>query len=62
MSGLETFKEISMGGLSKDHLVSQLVETRIQFNAYAKILFEHERFSPIPKAEKVQFKKFNWLK
>ncbi len=57
MSGLETFKEISIGGITKDQLIKQLIEAGIQFNEYAKILFEHQRFSPINKPEKVQLVK-----
>jgi hypothetical protein len=57
MSGLETFKEISIGGITKDQLIKQLIEAGIQFNEYAKILFEHQRFSPINEPEKVQLVK-----
>jgi len=49
--GLDTFKEISVGGVSKEQLIQRLVAAGIQFNAYAKLLFEHPAFSPngIPK-------------
>ena len=57
MSGLETFKEISIGGITKDQLLRQLIEAGIQFNEYAKILFEHHAFSPINNPEKVQLVK-----
>jgi hypothetical protein len=57
MSELEIFKEISIGGITKDQLVKQLIEAGIQFNEYAKILFEHQRFSPSNKSEKVKLVK-----
>ena len=57
MTELEIFKTISIGGITKNQLIEQLVEAGIQFNEYAKILFEHRRFSPINKPEKVQLVK-----
>ncbi len=54
MSNFEIFKTISIGGITKDQLIKQLIEAGIQFNEYAKILFEHQRFSPINRPEKVQ--------
>lgn len=46
MTNIQTFKEISIGGLSKNQLLEQLVEAGIQFNRYADTLFEHPLFSP----------------
>ena len=57
MTELEIFKTISIGGITKDQLIKQLIEAGIQFNKYAKILFEHQRFSSINKPEKVQLVK-----
>lgn len=57
MSELDIFKEISIGGITKEQLVKQLIEADIQFNEYAKILFEHRYFSPINKSEKVKLVK-----
>ena len=57
MTELQIFKTISIGGITKNQLIEQLVEAGIQFNEYAKILFEHQRFSPINKPEKVQLVK-----
>jgi hypothetical protein len=57
MSGFEIFKEIFIGGRSKDQLIKQLVKAGIQFNEYAKILFEHQHFSPVNKSEKVKLVK-----
>ncbi len=39
MSELEVFKEISIGGITKDQLVKQLVEAGIQFNEYIVVPF-----------------------
>jgi hypothetical protein len=57
MNGLETFKEISIGGITKDQLIKQLIEAGIQFNEYAKILFEHPNFSPTDHNEKASLVK-----
>ena len=54
MNNFEIFKTISIGKVTKDQLLRQLIEAGIQINEYAKILFEHQRFSPINKPEKVQ--------
>lgn len=43
---MDTFKTISIGGVPRNHLLQQLIEAGIQFNAYAKTLFEHPTFSP----------------
>lgn len=43
---IQIFKEITIGGLSKEKLISQLVEAGVQFNKYANTLFEHPSFSP----------------
>ncbi len=57
MTNIQTFKEISIGGLSKNQLLEQLVEAGIQFNRYADTLFEHPSFSPAGKIAKVQLVK-----
>lgn len=44
MSGIEIFKEISFGGLSKDDLIQKLAQANIQFNSYAHQLFAHHSF------------------
>ena len=46
MTLAQIFKEISIGGLSQEELIHQLVEAGIQFNQYANTLFEHPTFSP----------------
>lgn len=51
--GREIFKEISIGGSTKEHLMQRLLEAGIQFNDYARQLFEHPAFVPDEKAEKV---------
>lgn len=35
------FKEISVGGLTKEALIQRLVDAGVQFNPYARTLFEH---------------------
>ena len=57
MSRLKIFKEISIGGIAKDQLIIRLFEAGIQFNDYAKILFEHKHFVPIETSIKVQLVK-----
>jgi hypothetical protein len=57
MSNLEIFKTISIGGITKDQLIKQLIESGIQFNEYAKILFDHPNFSPIDHNKKVSLVK-----
>lgn len=54
---METFKEISIGGVPKGQLIKQLVEAGVEFNSYAKILFEHAAFSPDVTVEKVKLVK-----
>jgi hypothetical protein len=53
MNNLEIFKTISIGGITKDQLIKQLIESGIQFNEYAKILFDYPNFSPTNYNEKV---------
>lgn len=43
---MQVFKEIGVGGISKGQLLEELVSVGIQFNAYAKILFENPAFTP----------------
>ncbi|MBC7539004.1 MAG: hypothetical protein H7281_09295 [Bacteriovorax sp.] len=57
MIDLKIFKEISIGGLTKDQLLQQLIEAGIQFNKYANTLFEHPSFFPQDKIETVQLVK-----
>jgi len=57
MGEFETFKEISVGGLTKEQLISQLTEKGVQFNEYANILFKHPNFVPGDKSERVKLVK-----
>lgn len=54
MGRIKIFKEISIGGIAKEKLIKQLLEAGIQFNEYAKILFEYEHFPEVR-----SLKKFN---
>lgn len=56
---MKVFKEISIGGLSKEQLINQLVKAGIQFNKYANTLFEHPSFSPGKQTESVKLVKVN---
>lgn len=42
---MEIFKKISIGGITKEQLMTRLLEAGIQFNAYAHTLFQHPSFS-----------------
>ena len=53
------FKEISLGGVTKEQLLNQLVEKGVQFNKYAHMLFEHDSFSVGNEVEKVKLAKVN---
>ncbi|MNL13979.1 hypothetical protein D3C87_1349040 [compost metagenome] len=57
MKRLEIFKEISIGGLTKEQLLQQLTSNGIQFNKYADILFEHPLFAPPDNVERVSLVK-----
>lgn len=57
MYKFEIFKEMSMGGVTKEALIKQLIAKGIQFNDYAKILFEHKNFLVTNKIEKVKLVK-----
>lgn len=57
MSRFEVFKEISIGGLTKEELIQRLVSKGVQFNKYANLLFEHQLFSPENNVEKVKLVK-----
>jgi len=59
MIKLEIFKEISIGGLTKEQLIQRLAEVGIQFNKYAYTLFEHSAFSPGDQAQRVKLVKVN---
>jgi hypothetical protein len=50
---VETFKEISVGGLGKEALLQRLVEAGVRFNKYAHALLDHPSFSPGRQTEKV---------
>lgn len=54
---MQIFKEIYIGGLSKERLLKQLVDAGIQFNKYAHALFEDSAFNPDQKKEKVSLVK-----
>lgn len=57
MSRFKVFKEISIGGLTKEELIQRLVSQNIQFNKYANLLFEHHLFSPENSVERVKLVK-----
>ena len=51
------FKEISIGGSTKEDLIQRLLQAGVQFNEYARVLFEHPQFRPSEKSEKVKLVK-----
>lgn len=51
------FKEIIICGVEKEQLIQRLLESGIQFNKYANMLFEHPLFSPPSEVEKVRLVK-----
>ena len=53
MSGPVTFKQIAIGGIDKEALNRQLIDSGTHFNKYAHILFAHSSFSPSKQTEKV---------
>ena len=53
----KTFRELSVGGLTKENLIQQLILSGIQFNEFTQILFEHSSFSPGGESESVQLVK-----
>ncbi len=53
VSKFDIFKEITIGGISKEHLLQQLSEAGVQFNQYANILIDHPQFLPSAEAETV---------
>lgn len=57
MNKFEIFKEIIIGGITKEHLLQKLSDGGIQFNKYASTLFDHPQFLPSVKAEKVKLVK-----
>lgn len=57
MKSFETFKEISVGGLSQEQLMQRLVSAGIQFNKYADVLFGHAAFVPSAQAQTVRLVK-----
>lgn len=54
---INVFKEISLGGLSKEDLIAQLAQAGVQFNKYAHTLFEDAGFSPPMQKERVELVK-----
>lgn len=57
MSKFEVFREITIGGLTKEQLLRRLSDAGIQFNKYASDLFDHPQFLPSVKTEKVKLVK-----
>ena len=53
------FKELVIGGLSKEELLQRLPDNGVPFNEYAKTLFKHSHFIPSDRAEKVNLVKAN---
>jgi len=53
------FKEITIGGSSKEQLLKRLSEAGIQFNKYAPMLFDQPQFSPPLAIEKVKLVKIS---
>lgn len=43
---MKIFREINIGGISKEELLRRLGSAGVQFNEYAKILFKHPSFDP----------------
>jgi hypothetical protein len=60
MNNLKVFKEISIGGLTKNQLLQRLDEAGIQFNKYAHTLFEHSSFLPENTVTRVQLVKIKF--
>lgn len=56
-SKFDVFKEITIGGLSKEQLLQLLSEAGIQFNQYANTLFDHPHFLPSTQVKKVKLVK-----
>lgn len=54
---METFKEVFVGGVSKEGLIDRLIAAGIQFNAYAKTLFDDPAFEPAARAERLNLVK-----
>ncbi len=59
MRKFETFKEISVSGISAEALIQQLVDANVQFNKYAHILFENHGFIPPNRNEKFKLVKLS---
>ena len=54
MLNIEIFKEISIGGTTKENLLQKLIQADIQFNKYADTLFDHPQFTPSENSEFVK--------
>jgi len=52
-SKFEIFREIEIGGLSKEQLLTRLSGSGIQFNKHATTLFNHHQFLPSAESENV---------
>ena len=59
MGKFEVFKEISVGGLTKEELLKKLVSKNIQFNKYANLLIEDPSFVSSDSVEKIKLAKVN---
>ncbi len=58
---MKIFKTITLGGITKEELLDQLIKQGIQFNAYAKTLFADPEFLVSEKIETVNLVKVNSL-
>ena len=56
-STVEIFKEITIGGITKEQLLQHLVTNGVQFKKYAEILYDHAQFSPSVNIENVKLVK-----
>lgn len=54
---MDTFKEISIGGVGKEALLQRLIDQGVKFNRYAETLFVHPAFPPDQKIERVKLVK-----
>lgn len=54
MAEFKIFRDIIIGGITKERLISKLVESGVRFNKYANMLFEHPSFSLNESAEHVK--------
>lgn len=59
MNEFKIFKEIQIGGMNKSELLKRLESAGIQYNEYAKTLFDHPSFSPSTEIKKVRLVKLS---